>query len=435
MRKLGRCGRARQKRARIKSVSHSHQDIFVELQRWMLKTSPKWSQNSCKVLEPALFEGTGRGLRTRVRIKPGDTIVSIPAECLITTDTVLASPVGALIQRRRLQFTPQQLLSMFLIFERQKGAQSKWAPYLDTLPTTYGTPLYFSRSELSLLVSSVQEMAESSCRRFRSACEKIMSFVKGDMSGQLPIFTVTDLRWAWSAVNTRSVYLRTHPHPAVLLDPQESHMALAPFLDLLNHTDSAQITAGLNERSGAYEIVTRDGYFKYQQVFICYGPHDNAKLLIDYGFTLPVNYNNSVTFTLEDIVSIISTTSVTSLSSRVELERKMNLIRESQLSKQLVCGQDGCSWSLMTSLKIFCLPREQLEQWRRLLQGQVVSEDNERVSGDLAVALVTRALHEARRRLKHVESEPAGVHHDSLTRLAQDDVAVLQRSLEALHDR
>ncbi len=50
--------------------------------------------------------------------------------------------------------------------------------------------------------------------------------------------------------------------------------------------------AGYNRDSQCYEIHTQTAYSKYQQIFICYGPHDNEKLLLEYGFMLPQNPHN-----------------------------------------------------------------------------------------------------------------------------------------------
>ena len=60
----------------------------------------------------------------------------------------------------------------------------------------------------------------------------------------------------------------------------------------------SQITAGLNEVTNTYDIVTHDRYDKFDQVFICYGCHDNSKLAVEYGFAVPGNLNNTVSFTL-----------------------------------------------------------------------------------------------------------------------------------------
>eukprot|EP00061_Rhincodon_typus_P013707 g40243.t1 len=84
--------------------------------------------------------------------------------------------------------------------------------------------------------------------------------------------------------------------------------ALAPYLDLLNHSPSAQvrkqahvqkasavvITAAFNQKTKHYEIRTVTKCRRYEQVFICYGPHDNQRLLLEYGFLTNSNPHNVV---------------------------------------------------------------------------------------------------------------------------------------------
>ena len=55
-----------------------------------------------------------------------------------------------------------------------------------------------------------------------------------------------------------------------------------------------QVDVGVNPSSGLYEIRTLVPYRPYEQVFISYGPHDNTRLLAEYGFVLPDNQHNTM---------------------------------------------------------------------------------------------------------------------------------------------
>ena len=55
-----------------------------------------------------------------------------------------------------------------------------------------------------------------------------------------------------------------------------------------------QVKAGFDESTGFFEIHTDIPYKRGNQVFISYGPHDNTKLLLEYGFILPENQHNQV---------------------------------------------------------------------------------------------------------------------------------------------
>ncbi|ELW67864.1 SET domain-containing protein 4 [Tupaia chinensis] len=96
------------------------------------------------------------------------------------------------------------------------------------------------------------------------------------------VFSYSALLWAWCTVNTRAVYLRHRQRECLSAEPDT--YALAPYLDLLNHSPNVQVKAAFNEETRCYEIQAASNYRKYEEVFICYGPHDNQRLLLEYGF-------------------------------------------------------------------------------------------------------------------------------------------------------
>ncbi|KAK3701040.1 hypothetical protein RRG08_063291 [Elysia crispata] len=431
MRRLGRCGRARKKKFQNQG-SNSKSDVaqanlpqFVQLQMW-LKPQYKRGKSLNALLKPCDFKGTGRGLQATRKIQPGDTIVSIPMKHLITVHTALASVVGSYITRSQQKFTPQQILTTFLVIESCME-ESPWKPYFKSLPDVYSTPLYFSSADIRLLKPLIRKQAEGLRERFSRAAQSITNFIELNTPWFSHYFTKERICWAWSTVDTRSVYLYTYPHPSFVLDPEESNVALAPFLDLLNHTDTAKMTADVNTKSQSYEIITEDSFKKYDQVFICYGAYDNAKLLINYGFVLTQNINNTYVFTMDNLVSCVP-------ASSGHIERKVDILQEANLQRNLVCSMDGLSWSLSTALKIVLLPWKLLSKWKLLLQGASLGEDNERESQRVAVVLIKAALHDATEHLDDVKRHPQGTHHKLLLRLAQDDVDILNSTLTTLKE-
>ena len=67
--------------------------------------------------------------------------------------------------------------------------------------------------------------------------------------------------WAWFTVNTRAVYLSVDPRDVengsvVGEQPAGESLALAPYLDLLNHSGSVAVQAGINiHQSGPRQIL------------------------------------------------------------------------------------------------------------------------------------------------------------------------------------
>ncbi|MEQ2173213.1 hypothetical protein GOODEAATRI_029640, partial [Goodea atripinnis] len=120
--------------------------------------------------------------------------------------------------------------------------------------------------------------------------------------------------WAWCSVNTRSVFM-SRPSNSFLSGPD--NYALAPFLDLLNHRPDVQLSdfslqnhksfhqvkAGFNNQTECYEIRSVCGTQRYEQAFINYGPHDNQRLLLEYGF-VTMSSPHSVVYVETDKVQL-----------------------------------------------------------------------------------------------------------------------------------
>ncbi|KAJ2368785.1 hypothetical protein H4S01_001393 [Coemansia sp. RSA 2610] len=61
-------------------------------------------------------------------------------------------------------------------------------------------------------------------------------------------------------------------------------IALAPVLDLLNHSYQASVSTYFDAKCRRFVIKTLRPYHKGDEVFISYGPHDNGFMLAEYGF-------------------------------------------------------------------------------------------------------------------------------------------------------
>lgn len=55
------------------------------------------------------------------------------------------------------------------------------------------------------------------------------------------ILTFESFKWAWNVVNTRSVYFEVGNNK-YLCDKEPNNIALAPYLDLLNHSSTADVS-------------------------------------------------------------------------------------------------------------------------------------------------------------------------------------------------
>ncbi|XP_071113337.1 SET domain-containing protein 4-like [Haliotis cracherodii] len=413
----GRCSRQRNRSKKKFSVSHASRQEYVQLKIWMNSLD-----NKCNIdLEPCEFIETGRGLRTNKAIHKGEIIVSIPECALITPDTVFTSDIGQVLKECVPPLTPQRVLSVFLVWEAEKGTTSFWYPYIQTLPPTFSTPLYFTRQELARLPPNVYLKSNTEQTRVQDIFENIRDFLRKHCS-DYDILTYEKFRWAWCVVNTRSVYVKTLESPYLSKTDSETNVALAPYLDLLNHSAEAKMEARLNGQSGRYEIVTCDSYRKYDQVFIHYNPHSNDQLFVEYGFTLPANPFNVYEFTADDLEILRSSVS--------NWDRKMDIIADLKLKNDLTCSIDEMSWNLHTLLRITAMSCEELQRWSAVYMGEV-SQENEVKTRNFAKVLIKMALVKNQKYLVS-ESDTLSEHEALALTLVQDKQHILEQTLNGL---
>ncbi|XP_018416991.1 PREDICTED: SET domain-containing protein 4 [Nanorana parkeri] len=425
----GRTGRWRKrKHVAVPAVNQSCDIRYVELRKWLKDRGFHDSQ-----LRTAHFPDTGRGLMTTSLLQPGDMIISLPESCLLTTDTVLKSYLGDHIRRWRPPISPLVALCTFLVAERYFGDRSLWKPYLDVLPSSYSCPLCWEPEMVMLLPEPLRQRAEqqravvqefyfSNVSFFRS----LQSLFQEDAEN---ILSYDAMRWAWCTVNTRTVYMK-HTQRDYFSSEQDVY-ALAPLLDLLNHSPGVQVEAAFNEEIRRYEIRTKVRYRKYDQVFICYGHHDNQRLLLEYGFVAANNPHQSVYVTRDVVLQHLS-------CADKQLQKKWSLLKENGfldtlwLKASATFGHDGPSWKLLTALKLLCLSTEEFTYWKKVLLGSFVSESNERSCMELVRTICQHLLEQTSRALQKItawKSEHATNPHLALVEaLRLEELRILQAS-------
>ncbi|ERE76708.1 SET domain-containing protein 4, partial [Cricetulus griseus] len=132
---------------------------------------------------------------------------------------------------------------------RHAGGQSLWKSYLDILPKSYTCPVCLEPDVVDLLPQPLKAKAEeqradvqdffASSRAFFSTLQPL--FVE-PVDG---IFSYSAFLWAWCTVNTRAVYLRSTRQECLSAEPDTC--ALAPYLDLLNHSPHVQYSGSQSE--------------------------------------------------------------------------------------------------------------------------------------------------------------------------------------------
>ncbi|XP_012590023.1 PREDICTED: SET domain-containing protein 4 isoform X2 [Condylura cristata] len=392
-------------------VTESHKPEFVALKKWL--RDRKFEDTN---LIPAHFPGTGRGLMTKTSLQEGQMVISLPESCLLTTDTVMRSSIGAHLAKWQPPPSPLLALCTFLVAERHAGARSLWKPYLDVLPKAYTCPVCWEPEAVALLPAPLRAQAEEQRARvwrlFTSSRRLFSSLQPLFAEAVESIFSYRALRWAWCTVNTRAVYMTHRQRPGCSAEPDTC--ALAPYLDLLNHSPHAQVKAAFNEETRRYEVRTGARWGRHAQVFICYGPHDSQRLLLEYGFVCSPNPHACVYVT------------------------EGGAVCPDHRGGNLTFGREGPSWRLLTALKLLCLEPGEITSWKKVLRGEMISETNEKASLDVAREICRCLAEEADAALEQISymKTEEGALASQLTlveALWTEALQILQASAEALN--
>lgn len=346
-------------RRRLRKKKHSRLPInkkylngFVQFIEWLAKNG--WKP-VCKLLF-ANFQLTGNGLMAKQKIKSGDIIVKIPENLLITVRSVSRSMFGFIFHKGN-SFTTQQVLSAFLVLEKHLGSESFWEKYITLLPESIATPVFCSPDVLHAMPSDIAENASAFKSHITDLFKQLVSTLSDSdvcphcAKSIADILELDSFLWAWFMVNSRAVYIspeRNTDHSIILCD--SNCLALAPYLDLFNHSNEAQVQAFVNDIDGSYQIKTMIPFNKNQQVFIHYGSHSNLKLLIEYGFILKHNTNDAVQFTFSDVLK-----SFKEIYPEKNSPSKVvyNFLKSHDILVNLHCSVDGLSWN--TKILIYVL--------------------------------------------------------------------------------
>lgn len=146
---------------------------------------------------------------------------------------------------KRWQPPPSPLLALctFLVAERHAGDRSPWKPYLEVLPKAYTCPVCLEPEVVTLLPRPLAAEA----REQRTRVRELFTSARGFFSSLQPllpeaaesVFSYGSFLWAWCTVNTRAVYMAPGRRQGLSAEPDTC--ALAPFLDLLNHSPAVQV--------------------------------------------------------------------------------------------------------------------------------------------------------------------------------------------------
>ncbi|VDM61507.1 unnamed protein product [Angiostrongylus costaricensis] len=303
-------------------------------------------------LEIRSCETSGNGVFATKFFRTNEKLIELPRELVITAGKIADFEMySELLYEKKFFPTPFELLTLFFCMEDCES--SFYAPYINVLPKSFTTPSYMNKyiDPVNLPLSA---------RQYWCIQQKDLQEIWKRL---VPEISHKKFLWAWNVVNTRCIYVENKPHVKVDNSAGDT-LAVVPFVDMLNHDPCAKGLAGFDSYSNKYIVRSTHCVLEDEEVTVCYGAHDNARLWMEYGFTLPNNPNGRVTIETALFIALAKSVGVTVSSQHEEV------LHTAGLPCSLYLSDEGPSWALRTnSDRLLATSCSSRIRWRELIYG------------------------------------------------------------------
>ncbi|KAI7696321.1 SET domain protein [Hortaea werneckii] len=357
-------------------------DVFVQKSNSFLS----WLEGtgatvSSKIqLEDLRQQHRGRGVLAKQDIAEDEELFAVPRAAVLNTDT------STLPHELKMHFDdPWLSLITVMIYEYQRGTESKWKPYFDVLPETFTTLMFWKPEELNYLAGSavVNKIGKESADE--AFLNEIVPILKQD-SHVFKTDGVDDaelLRLCHRMGSTIMAYAfdlekpeSDQPKPGDEEwedDEEETEIlpkGMVPMADMLN-ADADRNNAKLYYEEDKVVMKSIQPIKAGEELFNDYGPLPNADVLRRYGYTTE-NYSKY------DVVDI----DLATIKRRSEMQHKespnYNIEDRLQYLEEQGVLDDGYDVAhggsedfeqfpeeLCVALNTLCAANEDFDKWKR----------------------------------------------------------------------
>jgi len=216
-------------------------------------TMADWA-NQCGVqkaegFEITSFDGQDFFAATQANLAAGSPVLFVPNE-MIFSASKSAQEFGNALQEAEYQLANgkcAEKIPLFRIFikilvEYEKGEQSPWYPYLNSLPRTYynGAAMTYACFDVlppyAAWLAMVERINSVNFQKAAKVVPVLSEQIKND---------VDTLKWAYNVATTRAMELN-------------GEKVLAPMADMFNHGTETEVEVGLDEGGNVMVYATKD---------------------------------------------------------------------------------------------------------------------------------------------------------------------------------
>jgi hypothetical protein len=240
-------------------------------------------------LEIQEFE-MGRGLKTKRKLKTGQSILTVPISLCWKAQDILDHPQLSIIRNVELQSDDR--LAILLMYHRvyapTESIRDKiWKAHLELIPKEYSNSIFYSNEELnwakgSSLYSIDAILREQNKQDYLQLVSKV--FLQHPKIFPLGSFTLDLYQWALCTIWSRGMDF-TYPQANQMV----ALRTIVPFMDLINGSQNVNQCHQFNVTTGQVEVMAGKRYEPNDQIFINYGTINNARLCRLYGFVFEEN--------------------------------------------------------------------------------------------------------------------------------------------------
>ncbi|GAB6031701.1 Histone-lysine N-methyltransferase setd3 [Chamberlinius hualienensis] len=268
---------------------NSREDNFPTFLQWV-------KENGVDVdnISVARFDEESWGLKAEKEIEEGSLWLTVPRQLMVAASDLNSTDLADVLKKDPItKHFPQVGLALFILHERF-DSNSKYKPYLDILPSSYDTVLYFS-------VAEFEELKGCSCldealKHYRHIVRQYAYFWQMFNNVEEKSFTLREhfsfnsYRWAVSTVMTRQNAIPSS-------NGSESVISLIPVWDMCNHLHG-QVSTDFNLERNELLCYAQKRISKGDQIFISYGERSNGEFFVYNAFVSKINPNDSVVLKL-----------------------------------------------------------------------------------------------------------------------------------------
>uniref|UniRef100_A0AC35ESC1 SET domain-containing protein n=1 Tax=Panagrolaimus sp. PS1159 TaxID=55785 RepID=A0AC35ESC1_9BILA len=216
-------------------------------------------------------------------------------------------------------------------------------------------------------------------------------------------------------VNTRCIYFYNNSNKHELIDSsstQGDSIAVIPMMDMLNHDPEANCLPGFDKYSQKYRVTVGDRMvMENEQLFVCYGPHDNGKLWVEYGFRLPNNIFNNISINFNLLLAIFPKINFIPRPANIQA------VKEAGFSCNLYGSEESISYGLQKTCILFLLSPSELHQWKRIIYDEEYLEVNSDLivgANELALKIIKEISNRIQTKLEKSDKTVASLYSDQL---------------------